>query len=259
MTLALNWSTPSKDLHLGSNEVQVWLAELDQPYDMMGLLESTLSPDELIRANRFRFEKDRNHFIAARGILRDILGGYLDLPPRTVRFEQNSYGKPLLLDSENSRNLNFNVSHSGNYALFAVILNRRVGIDIEQIRHDFGGEEIARRFFSPREVDSLLSLSQAQQIQAFFSCWTRKEAFIKAKGKGLSIPLDQFDVELRPSQPVRLLQTQWDADEASCWSLKSLSVAENYAAAIAVEGHDWRLKNWRWHKPVTTFTRDITL
>jgi len=254
-----SWNTAPKELRLSGNEVHVWVAKLDQSQHIRSDLIRTLSEDEITRANRFRFEQDRNHFVVARGVLRDILSRYLQQPPDTFEFETNAYGKPMLLKPVNGRNLNFNVSHSGAYALYAVIYDRQIGIDIEQIRHDFGGEEIARRFFSPHEVDSLLSLSTTQQNQAFFACWTRKEAFIKAKGKGLSIPLDQFDVELRPTEPVRLLETKWDTEETSRWSLKSLFVAKDYAAAIAVEGRDWQLKTWRWHKPVTAFIKDISI
>jgi len=253
MTPALKWSTPVEDLKLSDNEVHVWFANLNQPKDVQARLTKWLSNDEIMRANRFRSEKNRRHFIAARGVLRDILSRYLKQAPDTFEFEANPYGKPLLLTPVNGRKLSFNVSHSGEYALYAVMYDRQIGVDIEQIRPDFTANEIAQRFFSPREVETLQALPLDLQTEAFFACWTRKEAFIKAKGKGLSIPLQQFDVTLSPSEPVRLLQTQWDAEEASRWSLKSLFVASNYAAAIAVEGHEWQLKNWRWHKPANTF------
>lgn len=259
MIPALDWSIPAQDLRLADNEVHVWFVTLKQPPEMRLHLMETLADDEIARANRFRFEKNRRHFIVARGVLRDILSRYVQRTPHELKFEANPYGKPLLLIPANGRKLSFNLSHSGNYALYAVMYDRQIGVDIEQIRSDFGGNEIARRFFSRKEVEALQTLPEEVQKEAFFACWTRKEAFIKAKGKGLSIPLEQFDVTLRPSEPVRLLQTRWDTEEAGKWSLQSLSVAPDYAAAIAVEGHGWQIRNWRWQKPINALTQDIIL
>lgn len=243
------WPTPPPHLTLESDEVHVWLAKLDQPEEILRGALSSLSPDERQRAERFRFRKDRDHFIIARGTLRAILARYLQLEPRALRFDYSRYGKPALAQGTHVSPrvpLHFNLSHSHELALFAFALNREVGLDLEFIRDDFAGEEIAGRFFSRREVEMLCALPSHLRGVGFFNCWTRKEAYIKAIGEGLSMPLDQFDVSLAPGEPAALLRTLRDESEASRWSLKELKPGAGYAAAIAVEGHDWRLKRWLW-------------
>jgi 4'-phosphopantetheinyl transferase len=206
---------------------------------------SVLSADEHERAERFRFRKDREHFIAARGLLRILLGRYLDLPPRQLSFSYSPYGKPQLAGVSGGAALRFNVSHSHGIALYAVALGREIGVDVEYIRREVVGESIAEHFFSAREVASLRALPAEMQPQAFFNCWTRKEAFIKAIGEGLSFPLDEFDVSLVPDEPAALLNTRNGPLEAARWSLQALPVDEGYVAALAVEGHEWRLECWR--------------
>jgi 4'-phosphopantetheinyl transferase len=178
-------------------------------------------------------------------VLRAILGGYLNQGPECLSFCYNSQGKPAL-DGDAIR---FNVSHSHGVALYAVTRGREVGIDIEHIRFDLAVAEIAERFFSRREVVMLRALPAEVQRQAFFLCWTRKEAYIKARGEGLSLPLDQFDVSLAPGEPAAVLGTQRDPSEASRWSLQELTPAPGYVAALAVEGHGWRLTCWQWPDP----------
>jgi 4'-phosphopantetheinyl transferase len=140
--------------------------------------------------------------------------------------------------------LRFNVSHSHSLALYAITRAREVGVDVEHIRPEIAQEKIAERFFSPREVTVLRALPTPLQASAFFACWTRKEAFIKAKGDGLTLPLDQFDVSLAPGEPATLLRTAWDPQEAACWALQDLAPAPGYRAAVAVAGHAWRLTCW---------------
>lgn len=229
-----------------SDEVTVWCARLDQPASRVGSLRPVLAEDERARADRFHFEKDRTHFTVARATLRTILGGCLGIDPRQLQFSYSHYGKPSLATGSADDRLRFNVSHSGGMALFALSNNRELGVDIEFIRPDIEHDRIAERFFSPREVSVLLSLPEALRTEAFFNCWTRKEAYIKARGEGLSFPLDQFDVSLRPGEPAALLETLGDAGEAARWRLHAMDPREGYAAAIAVEGKDWRLNCWRW-------------
>jgi 4'-phosphopantetheinyl transferase len=142
--------------------------------------------------------------------------------------------------------LSFNLTHSHQLALYAVTRRREIGVDLEYVRADFADEQIAERFFSPREVAALRTVPENLLKEAFFHCWTRKEAYVKAKGEGLSIPLDQFDVSLAPGEPALLLSTRDDPQEADRWSLQALFPGSGYVAALAVEGRTWRLKCWQW-------------
>ncbi|MGD0652454.1 MAG: 4'-phosphopantetheinyl transferase superfamily protein, partial [Verrucomicrobiia bacterium] len=202
------WRSPPETLVLGCDEVHVWRATLDQTPSQIQSFLHNLAADEQARAERFYFEKDREHFIAARGVLRAILGGYLNRPPECLSFCYNSHGKPALAGESDGDAIRFSVSHSYGVALYAVTRGREVGIDIERIRFDLEVAEIAERFFSRREVAMLRTLPTEVQREAFFRCWTRKEAYIKARGEGLSLPLDQFDVSLAPGEPAAVLGTQ---------------------------------------------------
>jgi 4'-phosphopantetheinyl transferase len=201
-----------------------------------------LSDDEHVRANRFHFETDRQHFIVARGYLRILISRYQGIPPADIQFSYGVYGKPDLVTSTPQLGpFNFNLAHSGGLALYAFTRVGEVGVDVELIRSEFTGADIAERFFSPAECACLNELSPELRPEAFFNCWTRKEAFIKAIGIGLSLPLNEFDVTLSPAEPAELLRTRWDESEAARWSLKAIDVGSNYAAAVAVAGHDWQL------------------
>lgn len=210
----------------------------------MRSLRHTLTADECQRAERYIFEKDRTHFVVARGLLRVLLGRYLRQDPQHLRFTYGPHGKPALATDTGGVALRFNVSHSHGLALYAITCGREVGVDVERIRPAVAQEKIAERFFSPREVTVLRALPTLLQAPAFFACWTRKEAYIKAKGDGLSLPLDQFDVSLAPGEPAALLHTTRDPQEAACWALQDLAPAPGYRAAVAVAGHDWHLTCW---------------
>ena len=210
----------------------------------MRSLRHTLTTDECQRAERYVFEKDRTHFAVARGLLRVLLGRYLRQEPQHLRFTYGPHGKPALATDTGRAPLCFNVSHSHGLALYAVTRGREVGVDVERIRPEIAQEKIAERFFSRREVTVLRALPTSLQAAAFFACWTRKEAYIKAKGEGLALPLGQFDVSLAPGEPAMLLRTAWDPQEAACWALQDLAPAPGYRAAVAVAGHDWRLTCW---------------
>jgi 4'-phosphopantetheinyl transferase len=236
-------------LVLGDDEIHVWRATLDQtPSQIQGFLHN-LAADEQAKAERFYFERDREHFIAARGVLRAILGGYLNRAPESLSFCYSSHGKPALAGESDGDAIRFNVSHSHGTALYAVTRGREVGIDVERIRFNLAVAEIAERFFSRQEVAMLQTLPTEEQREAFFYCWTRKEAYIKARGEGLSLPLDQIDVSLAPGKPDAVPGTQPDSSEASRWSLQELAPAPGYVAALAVEGHGWRLACWQWLDP----------
>lgn len=243
----LSWNTPLPALALGPDDVHVWRISLEapRPVETAG---RPLSAEEWERARRFYFPRDRVRFLATHTILRLILARYLEMPPEALVFDQNAYGKPHLAPNAHEAGLGFNLSHSHQAALLAVAREREVGIDLEWIRADFATLEIAERFFSPRETEVLKSLPPEVQSESFFNCWTRKEAFIKAKGLGLSLPLDRFDVSLRPGEPARLIQTLYSPPDADHWSMAALDTWPGYAAAICVEGSGWELHGWQWEE-----------
>jgi 4'-phosphopantetheinyl transferase len=244
------WGDPPATIRLGSNEVHVWRASLDEPPPQIDSFLHTLAADERTRAQRFYFQTDRERFITAHGVLRAILGLYLNREPKCLSFCYSSHGKPALAWEYGGDAIRFNMSHSQGVALYAVTRGREIGIDLEFIRCDLEVEQIAERFFSPREIATLRALPVYLRRHAFFLCWTCKEAYIKARGEGLSIPLDQFDVSLIPGEPEALLSTQPDADEALRWSLRGLTLASGYSAALAVEGRGWTLACWQWPRPL---------
>jgi len=217
--------------------IQVWRAYLDQTRSQVDSLHRLLSPDEKIRASRFCFRRDRDRYVAARGTLRRILGRYLDIEPGCLEFRYGSYGKPALVLESGGDILHFNLSHSDGVAIFALSGQAELGIDLELIRADFATLEIAERFFSLGEVAALRGLPTELRVKAFFNCWTRKEAYLKARGEGLSFPLDRFQVSLLPGEPALLLQTEDDPREAQRWVLHDLNLDGGFVGALAVEAH----------------------
>lgn len=240
------WLPSPDDITLADDEVHVWRTTLDLPQSEMQYLRRVLTSDELCRANRFHFERDRQHFIAGRGSLRVILGRYLQVGPERLNFDYNDYGKPFLASEFGQSGLNFNLSHSDGLVLYAVTRNREVGIDLERIRTDFAYEGIAKRFFSRAEVAALRTIPAKLKPIAFFKCWTRKEAYLKAQGKGLSLPLDSFDVAFAPNEPARLLATRSEPEEALRWTLTELVIDRGYIGALAVKGCNCIYKYWQW-------------
>ncbi|MFM7424669.1 MAG: 4'-phosphopantetheinyl transferase family protein [Elainella sp.] len=204
-----------------------------------------LSADEQARAKRFYFAKDHDRFTLARGMLRLILGRYLNLAPAAVQFQYGAVGKPALADAgTGAASLCFNVSHSHQMALFA-LAQRQVGVDLEQVRADCDGEAIAARYFSAQEQTALSQLDPDLRPRGFFNGWTRKEALLKAIGTGLTFPLDQLEVSLTPGEPAQIRQLA----HPGCWSLVDLSfetATDSYAAAVAATGEDWRVEPWQF-------------
>ena len=238
------WFPSPSVLKLGPDEVHVWRADLNVPAERLEPLHALLSSEERERAARFHFEKDRRHYTAARGILRSLLSDYLSVQAGQIVFTYNKYGKPELDLGATGGSLRFNLSHSHGLALFGFTRDRDLGIDLELIRPERATDEIAERFFAAAETAVLRSLPKEIRSRAFFDCWTRKEAFIKARGLGLSLPLHSFVVSLAPGERPALLSLQSDPQAPARWSLRDLDVAENYAAALAVEGAAWRLRCW---------------
>jgi len=239
------WPKPRALPPLRRDEVHVWAATLDRGAPVLKSLWDILSDVEKARAARFYREIDGRRFIASHGVLRVLLGAYLGRRPEDLRFDQNPQGKPCLVDSHEA--LFFNMAHSEAIALYAVARNREVGIDVECHREDLETEEIAEQFFSPAEVRTLRSIPQHQQKEAFFNCWTRKEAFVKAIGQGLSTELDQFEVAFAPGLKPAILRTVWDPGEASRWNLVGLQVNPFYSAALVTQKHNVKLSCWTWN------------
>ncbi len=213
-----------------SEVAHVWYGSFSRNESNLPAFEQVLSEDEIEKASNFKFKKDRDSFIISRGILRELLGGYLAMSPIELKFEYTSYGKPYLPNQL----LYFNVSHSGDMAAFAFTLNCEIGVDIERIKKDFDVLELARNFFSNNEIVSLERQPKEKLSRAFFRCWTRKESFIKAKGSGLSFPLNQFTVSFDKDHHATLLETNWDSSEKLNWSLFSFVPNEEYILAVAL-------------------------
>jgi 4'-phosphopantetheinyl transferase len=235
-TEVVTWTKSPATPTLPKNEVHIWRSWLDAGRAEYLRLREFLSEDEIAGANRFVFPRDRDNFIVARGKLRELLGSYLQLPPQSLRFTAGKFGKPSLADQNDFR---FNVTHSHGLALYAFAVGRELGIDTEKIRRDFGGVDIAERYFSRAEQKELLELPAEVQATAFFLGWTRKEAYIKAHGDGLQIPLASFDVSLTPGNP----ETLRSSDQQR-WNVHSFTPAPGYAAAIITEGGAPSIRFW---------------
>jgi 4'-phosphopantetheinyl transferase len=248
MKSTTEWSSPLATPDLARREIHIWCASLATDETTFERLESTLADQERERARRFIFERDRDRYIAARGILRDLLGKYLHCAPRSIEFVYGPYGKPALASDALRPAICFNLSHSHGLAAVAIGQEREVGIDVELIRAEFASEAIAKRYFSAREIDELSRLPAELRTEGFFLCWTRKEAYIKAKGDGLQIPLDSFDVSLSPGRPATLSsvdQPRWGIESF----VPTLVSERRYAAAVVAEGKDWIARYFEWKQP----------
>ena len=237
-----SWTHSPVHPSLSGDEVHVWCASLDRPAANYAMF---LSSDEQIRAERFRFDRERRRFIVGRGTLRIILGRYLNLSPEEVEFEYRPNGKPVLSAGLLHTTLCFNLSHSGEMLLLAVTYDRAVGVDIESINLDLDVETLAERFFSPAERAELQALPTDRRLASFFSGWTRKEAYLKARGEGLTYPLDQFSVSMDCDKPARLLDVKDDPQELPRWSFYALVPAPGYIGALVVEGQNCHLAQWQ--------------
>jgi 4'-phosphopantetheinyl transferase len=213
-------------------DVALWPLELDQPRGELAALRGLLSADELRRAGRYRFSRDASRFVAGRGQLRRILGGLAGLEPASLRVVEGPYGKPALLDDPE---LEFNLAHADGVGLLATGRGGALGVDVELPRPGFGTDDIARQFFCPEELSELLALGEAEREAAFLRCWTRKEAFVKALGDGLQVPLDAFAVTLGPDVPAELRWCMIER-EAGRWEILDVShVCPAATAALCVE------------------------
>lgn len=228
-----DWQAMPNELAILESEVHVFKANLIINAAQENTFWATLSAEEKARANRFRFPVHRAYFIAGRGILRRLLGQYLNVLPQDLQFEYGPQGKPFL---NNFPDFKFNISHSKHHILLAFSKKNTIGVDVEVIDSTIEFEIIAPRFFSKNEATTLLNLPYEQQPTVFYNCWTRKEAFIKAKGGGLSIPLDQFEVTLLPEDAPKLLAIDWAMEEVENWQMFSFNLEKEVIGALIVEG-----------------------
>ena len=228
----------SSSLAIRENEVHIWLVQVNGEkisLDFEGLLSSA----EQDRASRFKFETDRRRYVVAHVALRSILSIYVNSAAQELQFESGPYNKPKLAPIHAKKKFEFNLSHSHERALIAVTRGREIGVDVERVREDFAFDEVAQRFFTPREVAALHALPPHLQRVAFYKCWTSKEAFLKAKGTGLSGPIDEVEIALT-DEGVRVKGTLPN------FSLVELFVGGDYVAALAVEGGEPRLESYTW-------------
>jgi 4'-phosphopantetheinyl transferase len=219
-----------RSVELADDEVHVWIMPVRAPEAVIAGLERVLSEDELEQASRFRFPHLRDSYIVSHGVLRHLLARYLDQAPADIAFVRGAQGKPAVSPSSP---LQFNLTHSGGMAAVALANGCAVGIDLEHLRPMTDIEEIAGRYFCPEEAAEILALPPDKRDRAFFSCWTRKEAYIKAIGDGLSCPLDSFQVTIQPNTQPRLVHIAGDTGTAAAWTLHDLSLAPDHIAALA--------------------------
>ncbi|MCX5660517.1 MAG: 4'-phosphopantetheinyl transferase superfamily protein [Planctomycetota bacterium] len=233
-TAPSTWVPASLRPPLPAGRVHVWRARLSAHLPALNLLASSLSAAEHERAGRFRFEADRDKFIIRRGLLRRVLSRYIETSPDRLAYAFGPNGKPALATKTND--LEFNQSSSGDMTLVAVARSRPLGVDVERIKADGANLNLARRFFAPGEIEALNRLGSTERTQAFFRCWTRKEAFVKALGEGLSMPLDNFEVSLLPgrSQVAKVLRGEPEAGPP--WELHDLRADPAYADALCTRG-----------------------
>jgi 4'-phosphopantetheinyl transferase len=233
-------SSPASLLPPG--EVQVWRGRLDQHIDALAELRSTLSGDELERAAAFRSESDRNQFVLRRSFLRTVLARYLAIAPSDVRFSYGRYLKPLLDRAYHKRSLSFNLTHRRAIALAAVTRTMAVGIDVEMVEPVDDLEGLAARFFSEREREVLSAVAEAERLNAFLTAWTRKEAYLKARGVGLSREPALVDVHLDCLPVAQLQEADRSGGRGRVWRVETVVPAPGYIGAVVGRGINWRIR-----------------
>ncbi|MCH7970061.1 MAG: 4'-phosphopantetheinyl transferase superfamily protein [Chloroflexi bacterium] len=238
------WKQPPEKISLREKTVDIWLIPLLADPDLLPQCRSLLSADEKTRASRFLKEEHRQRFILGRGRLRQILSHYLGAQPAELRFQYSSHGKPSLAGLGDSKRLRFNLSHSKHLAVAAVVRESRIGIDVEYMRSNVDFLKLASRFFAKNEAAALRRATADHKKEMFFRIWTRKEAYIKAHGMGLSLPLDQFEVSTGPEEPPELLQTHYEPGDRNRWSLTEIETWVGYKCALACEGPARPLRFW---------------
>jgi 4'-phosphopantetheinyl transferase len=227
-------------MSMSDPKVEIWTIQLDHASIEMEVCAEVLSSDEQERAAKFKFQRDRRRYIVGHATLRSILAAHVKKSPQELTFRHGKNGKPFLDGPDTERDIQFNLTHSHDVALLAVTRGQEIGVDVEYMNRDFAFTEVAERFFTPKEVQALRALPAPLRKQAFFKCWTSKEAFLKAKGTGLSGELDEVTIELIDAHSVKVKATLSD------WSLTELTPCDGYVGALVVEGVQPRLKYFTW-------------
>lgn len=238
------WQPSTTVPALADDGVHLWRASLHADDARATQLAQLLAEDEAARAAKFVFARDRRRYVVARATLRRLLSGYLAVAPDAVGFAYEAHGKPILAPPLDDSGLAFNVSHSGDLAVFAFTRGRRVGVDVEFMRPLDDMHQVAATVFSPRELASFNALPPGQQHGAFYAGWTRKEAFIKALGAGMSYPLKEFDVTLAPHEAARLVTVARDPASVGNWQMVAFAPADDHAGALVVEATDVTVSFW---------------
>ncbi len=241
-----SWHTPIEEMTISPNTVHIWKVKLTPQENQLSALQNLLSPDERHRAQRMKFQQHRNAFIAAHSALRLLLGRYLNVAASSIKFCQEAQGKPSLLMPSPTPHLLFNLSHSPHCALYAFALEREVGIDLEYKHRTMNCQSLIERVCSEQEKAVIAKLEPDEQQQIFLACWTRKEAYLKATGKGISFPLHAITVSLSPTAPASLLKVETDAQEPQRWAMQEILVDADHVGALVVEGHNWNSVYWEW-------------
>lgn len=238
------WKTTPAKLGLSEDHVDIWRTALDLPLRQIDAYFALLSADEVARARRFKLKRKQREYIISRGMLRRILGQVLKRDPAGLEFAYTEHDKPVLEITRRGLPVCFNVTHSHEQTLIALSLGHVLGIDIELVRPDVQFRQLAKRFFSAQEARELETYTEAGLPRAFFACWTRKEAFVKALGDGIAFGLNEFSVSVNPFDNAVALTTHWDPDEAGKWSLVNIPVGADYIAALAVAAQGYNIRYW---------------
>ena len=246
INMTSQWQPTPDDLTLSTGHVDIWKCCVKLGDDQIGELSSLLSTEEKARAQRLKIAEKQNQFIIARGRLRQNLGKYLNLDQHAFKFEYAVHGKPYMEERWQGHEISFNVSHSHNFILIAMSLDHQLGIDIEKIQHGKDHTALARRFFSKREQAELTVLPEEIKTRAFYSCWARKEAFVKAVGDGITYGLDTFDVSVHPDETKPLINIHTNSGEDITWSVFNIPMDEDYMAALAVTDNTVSVRCWIW-------------
>ncbi|MGI9549671.1 MAG: 4'-phosphopantetheinyl transferase family protein [Aurantibacter sp.] len=232
---------------LPSNTIHVWTKNFGAVQHETERLIHLLNDHEKIRANKFKFPKDRQRFIVSRAVLKVLLGRYLDENPQEIEFEYGAYGKP---EVKVPSSVNFNISHAGNMVVLGFVKNYTIGVDVEIVKNDFDVVELAENFFSQDEIRALSNTNENERFRAFYRCWTRKESFIKAVGQGLSYPLDSFAVSLDDDHSAEFLKINGIPDPQKNWRLHSFIPADGYIAALSINGNPKTIQFFDWQREI---------
>lgn len=231
------WVSPSGPPRLSESSLHLWRLALDVSSECRARLEKLLSPAEKMRAERFVHDHDRRHSTVTRAVLRILVGQYLGKRPEACLIESKDREKPFVLENGRPSPLRFSLSHSHGHALLGFTLNHEIGVDLEQLRPLPDAGELAKRYFSLAESREIMDLDGEQRMEGFLNCWTRKEAYVKARGRGLEIPLNSFAVRCSPGAPPELRSV-----DSANWSMHSFRPFHDFVAAVVVEKKGWELQ-----------------